>query len=271
VKLTGRRKRDTPATAQLGVGIEWLAGRLPGSFLAMPEVPPSMRDIAQRVEEIMRCPELLLFLTVVEQHNRRPHWEPGRRLPQKDNFLLCPHLFQVLISVESRNELHQRLPVLDQPASEVRMHLLKAATDCKGLAALIRKGPQPGVALAGATSANEVLKVFAPWSELFEAADDSERQIVAFSDLIGRAAAWFDALATHVPRAAQNRHTGNGALRVRAAEFLPGVFRKRLGQPHHAHVATIATIVSGIPTDADFVKKVEARQSEPSAAKSGTD
>jgi len=75
-------------------------------------------------------------------------------------------------------------------------------------------------------------------------------RVLAFSDLIGRAAAWFDALATHVPRAAQNRRTGNGALRVRAAECLPGVFRKRLGQPHHARVATIATIVSGIKTDA---------------------
>jgi hypothetical protein len=97
---------------------------------------------------------------------------------------------------------------------------------------------------------------------LFEASDGSEHQIVAFTELIERTADWFGALADHVPRAKQFRHTGKGALRVRAAEFLVGVFRKRLGHPYHAHVATIATIVSGIETDADFVKKVDAQQSD---------
>ena len=69
-------------------------------------------------------------------------------------------------------------------------------------------------------------------------------------------------LGDHVRRAKQNRHTGAGALRMRAAEFLVGVFQKRLGHPYHGHVATIATVISRIPTDADFVKKVEARQGE---------
>jgi hypothetical protein len=225
-------------------------------------VPAFVRpDIATRIKEILCCPRLGPVLASIGKHNTQPREIPGRRLPWKDHFLLGPHLFQVLVSVQARNELRQQLPVLAQPAAEVRKHLQKAATHCEALAGLISKGPQPSVALAGATRENEVRKIFAPWTELFEAADDSERQIVAFSDLIGRAAAWFDALATQVPRAAQNRHTGNGALRVRAADFLPGVFRKRLGQPYHAHVATIATIVSGIPTDADFVKKVEAQLS----------
>jgi predicted component of type VI protein secretion system len=202
------------------------------------------------------------LLRIVEQHNREPREMPGRRLPQKDNFLLGPHIFQVLVSLESRSEVRQRLPVLDQPAAEVRNHLQKVAADCKALAELMRKGPQPHVALAGETRAKEALKVFAPWTELFEA-DGSERQVIAFAGLLERGADWFDGLADHVPRASQNRHIGNGALRVRAAEFLPGVFRRRLDQPYHAHVATIATIVSGIETDADFVKKAEAQQHGP--------
>jgi hypothetical protein len=50
---------------------------------------------------------------------------------------------------------------------------------------------------------------------------------------------WFDMLADHIPRAKENRHSGNGALRMRAAEFLPGVFRKRLGRPYHENAETL--------------------------------
>ena len=115
------------------------------------------------------------------------------------------------------------------------------------------------------------LKVFAPWTGLFEASDDPQRQIVPFNEHLDRAAGWFSALGDDVQRAKYNRHTGKGALSLRAAEFLPGIFRKKLDHPYHAHVATIATIVSRIPTDADFVKKIEARQSKPSNHETGTD
>jgi hypothetical protein len=217
-------------------------------------------DLATQIEKILWHSDMAPLLKIIEQHNSQSREVPGRRLPRKDNFLLGPHLFQVLVSVQSRDELRQRLPVLDQPAAEVRNHLQKVAADCKALAALIRKGPQPHVVFAAATNANEALKVFVPWTELFEAADSSERQLVAFVELLERAGGWFDALADRARRAKQNRHTGNGARRMRAAEFLPGVFRRRLGQPYHDHVGTIATLVSRIETDADFVKKVETRQ-----------
>jgi hypothetical protein len=263
---------DASAERQLAAEIEWLvnaagtewrprcdtAGAIRVNCRTLPALV--RRELATQIEEILYRPDLVPLLRIIEEHNSQPREIPGRRLPQNDRFLLGPHLFQVLVSVESRSEVRQRLPVLDQPAAEVRSHLQKVAADCKILAALVCKGPQPHVALAAETNANEALKLFA-LTEFFEAADGSERQVVAFADLLQRAARWFDALKDHVPRAKQNRHTGNGALRVRAAEFLPGVFRKRLGQPHHAHVATIATIVSGIVTDADFVKKVEAQQS----------
>jgi len=227
----------------------------------LPEPSQAERQINERVRAILSDLRLAPFLRIIEQHNSRPRDVPGRRLPQKDHFLLGPHLRQVLVSVQARNEVRQRLPVLDQPAVQVRDHLQNVAADCKTLADLIRKGPQPGIAIAGSIGRNEFLRVAAVWSEVFEASDGLKYEEVFLADLLERAARWFDALKDHVPRAKQNRHTGNGALRVRAAEFLPGVFRKRLGQPYHAHVATIATIVSGIVTDADFVKKVEAQQS----------
>ncbi len=259
---------NAAAQRQLAAEIEWLAraartewvARNDGvGFDAVPALVPS--ELEARIKEILYCPKLASLLNIIRKHNSQLREVPGRRLPQRDNFLLGPHLFQVLISVQNRNEMRQRLPLLDQPAAEVRNHLKKVAKDCEALAALIRIGPQPGIALAGSIGRNEYLRVSGVWAEVFEAADGLKYQEIMFADLLKRAAGWFDALVDRVPRAKQNRHTGNGALRVRAAEFLPGVFRKRLGHPHHTHVATIATMVSGgMETNADFVRKVEAQQ-----------
>jgi len=265
VKSRARVNTEASAATQLAAELKWLArGHLPMSFLAMlPEPSPAERDIAERVRGFLTDPKLVPFLRLLEQHNSRPRCEPGRRTPSKTPFLLGPHLHQVLTSVQARDEVRQKFPVLDQPAAEVREHLQNVSAKCNALAGLIRKGPQPYVALAGKTNTNEALKVFAPWTELFEASDGSERQVVAFTELIEWGADCFSALAGHVRRAKQNRHTDNGALRMRAAEFLVDVFKRKLGHPYHAHVAIIAAIISGIPTDADFVKKVEARCDEP--------
>jgi hypothetical protein len=247
---------------QLAVEVKWLAGRhLPDSFLKrLPESSPVEQEINARVRETLGDPRLVPFLNILNQHNGRPRCEPGRRTPSKTPFLLGPHLFGILDSVRARKEIREKIPVLDQPAAEVRAHLKEVSAKCRALAKLIMRGPQPRVALAGETNTNAVLGVFASLIELFEASDGSERQVVPFTDLMKRAAAWFEARADDTQRAKQNRHTGAGALRIRTAEFLPGVFRKRLGHPYHAHVAIIATIVSGIDTNADFVKKVESQQ-----------
>jgi hypothetical protein len=259
MKSGGRAKTNATPTEQLAAEDDWLAGRhLPESFRAMlPEPSQAEQEISERVQAILSDARLVPFLRIIEQHNSRPREVPGRRLPKRDHFLLGPHLRQVLLSVQARNEVRQRLPELDQPAAEVRKHLQQVAADSKALAELIRKGPQPGIALADSIGRNEFLRVFGVWAEVFEASDGLKYQEVSLADLLERGTGWFTTLAGRVPRAPQNRHMGNGALRARAAEFLPGLFRKRLGQPYHAYVATIATIVSGIETDADFVKKVE--------------
>jgi hypothetical protein len=242
------------AVLQLQAEEDWLAGRhLPESFQAMlPKPSQAEQEINNRVLAILSDAGLTHFLRIIEQHNSQAREVPGRRRRQKD-FLLAPHVRLVLTSVQEDNE--------KRTAAEVRNHLQKVAAGCKALATLTRKGPQPHIVLAAETSANEALEIFAPWTELFEAADGCQRQVVPFAELLQRADDWFSALARRVLRAPQNRHTGKGALRYRAAQFLPAVFRRQLGRPYHAHVATIATIMSsGIPTDADFVKKVENQQ-----------
>ena len=261
MKSYGRAKTNATSKEQLAAENDWLAGRhLPESLRAM--LPK--QEINECVRAILNDAQLVPILSIIQKHNDRLREAPRRR----GNFLLSPHLRQVLLSVQERDELRQKLPALDQPAAEVRKHLRDVAASCKALAKLIRKGPHPHIALAGESNFNEALKVLAPWTELFEAANGSERQVVALSELMERAGGWFDALADHVPRAKQNRRPGAtkrsaevADLRTRAAEFLSVVFRRTLGHPYHAHVATIATLVSGIETDADFVKKVEAQQS----------
>jgi hypothetical protein len=276
----GHRHPEASPTAQLAAEIEWLVNEAGTEWRPRSDTAGAVRvncrplpalvrpGLATQIEEILHRPELLPLLRIIGQHNSRPREIPGRRLPQKDNFLLGPYLFQVLISVEGRNEQRRRLPALDQPAAQVRDHLQDVAANCKNLAALIRKGPQPHVALARKTGANDLLRIFAPLTELFEASDSSERQVVALGELMARAADWFEVQADQVPRAKQNRRPSVPAawaeradLRTRAAELLPGIFRKQLGHWYRAHVATIATIVSkGIETDADFVRKVERQQ-----------
>jgi hypothetical protein len=131
-----RGKPDASATEQLAVEIKWLDGRLPGSILKTPpELSQSEHDIAKQVQEILRRPELAPFLSILEQYNRTPKINPGRRLPALGPpFLLGPHLFQVLGSVELQHQVRAKLPVLDQPAAEVRAHLKDVSTKSRALA-----------------------------------------------------------------------------------------------------------------------------------------
>jgi hypothetical protein len=152
VRSSGRRISSASALAQLAVEIDWLAA----SFHEKPEIPSSFRDIAKRVEDVLRYPDLVPFLYILERHNHIPKIIPGRRLPAPGpHFLLGPHVFQVLMSAESRRALRAKLPAFDQPAAEVRAHLQTVSTRCRRLANLIRKGPQPHVALAAESCLNE--------------------------------------------------------------------------------------------------------------------
>ena len=69
-----------------------------------------------------------------------------------------------------------------------------------------------------------------------------------------------------ITRARQHRRPSKTArqaqseeTRARVSIVLASVFRKHLNQPHYKHVASIAELMSGIPTDVDYVKKAERR------------
>jgi hypothetical protein len=265
MKSPGHATADDGAVLQLAAEQDWLTGRdLPESLRANPTEP----EIDKRVLAILSDARLACFLRIIERHNSQPRDIPGRRLPQRDHFLLARELRRVLLSIQVDNEKRQRYPVLDQPAAEVRNHLQRVASDCRTLAELIRKGgPQPGIALAGPIGRNEVLRALSTYEEVFEASEDLKYQEVRFADLLDRAGDWFGAL--RVQPSGQNRRPSakvakaeRAELRVRAAKWLPGVFKKRLGHFYDAYVATIATVVSGCETDEEFVKTVRKRRAK---------
>src|SRR5262249_9633656 len=83
--------------------------------------------------------------------------------------------------------------------------------------------------------------------------------------VLERAAEALDFMARTIPRAGQHRQQTRTAseakqrqLRSRAAGLIGG-FRKQLRHPYHSHVAIIATPLSRISTNSDYVKKVDNR------------
>jgi hypothetical protein len=84
--------------------------------------------------------------------------------------------------------------------------------------------------------------------------------------LLDAAAISFELAAKRIPRAKQNRPRSSSAriaqkeLRSRAALVLLPAFRERFSRPHFDIVAVIAELVSGIETDAEYVKKIEQQQ-----------
>jgi hypothetical protein len=141
--------------------MEYLAGRLLGSiFRAPPELSPIEREFVARVRGILGRPELVRVLGVVGQHNCTPKIIPGRRgITLGQPFLLSPYLWHVLTTVEQRCQRRAKLPALDQPPAQVQAHLQDVAAKCRALADLIRKGPQPHVALAPKSDVNALLSV----------------------------------------------------------------------------------------------------------------
>src|SRR5262249_14876565 len=84
--------------------------------------------------------------------------------------------------------------------------------------------------------------------------------VTSLDRLMDRVKELFDLAAQGIGRSPQHvRSAREEELRLRAVSVLVATFRQQLGHAFHFHVATIAEILSGIPTDADYVKKVERR------------
>src|SRR5215813_4939770 len=95
------------ASSQLAAEIEWL------KLLVKYSNSAQWISVVHQVEKALQCAELAKFLTVLEKHNST----------RKTPFLLGPHLFQVIGSVEDRGTIRTKLPVLNRPPAEVRAHL----------------------------------------------------------------------------------------------------------------------------------------------------
>jgi hypothetical protein len=205
---------------QLAAEQRWLRGETPASFLAARYNPSQERiDIAKQVEKLLARPELTNVLCLLEEHNKQ------RASP----FLLGPYLFHVFNSVEQRKSVHEQSPLLAQSPRKVHAHFRKVAAKTRDLARLIRKGPQPLIAPA------------MPLDRLL-------------NDVF---AVTFTLLAEKTPPQRQQKQQSE--LRRRAITVLCDAFRREFEQPHNEHVADIVTALTGIPTDADYVKKVVKR------------
>ena len=138
---------------QLAAERQWLRGELPGSFL---HPPHAWTKITERVEHALSRPELASFLSLLEKRNRsflehNRDQAPATRDRSSVPFLLGPHLFNVIHSIEARQEYLAQMPAIAGPPAEVRAHLREASAKSKALAHLLRQGPQPTVMLTEPT------------------------------------------------------------------------------------------------------------------------
>ena len=202
--------------------------------------PPS--QWTARVEQVLACPELRNFLRVVEKHNRN-------RSKRANPFLLGPHLFRIIHSVEARKATLQMMPALGRSPAELRAHVKAASAKAKSLARLVRRGPQPFVALAAHNDAREVFST----CPTIQSPNEWEA-FVPLDRLLAEAAASLDLLAKNI-----SRPSARGSEQSEAAGVLDTTFRKALKKPYHSEVATIVQVLTGKVTDEDYVKKIEKR------------
>jgi hypothetical protein len=243
---------------QLAREIEWLRGKTPASMLATrpnSHPPDTWTGIAKRVEKVLRESSLAKLLAILEQHNRS----------QKTPFLLGPHLFQVLWSVEAQRGTRQKMPALDRRPGEIRDHFKSASIKSKELADLLHKGPQPQAVLAQHRERDVFALIMA--CPILQGPSKSPT-IVSLAWLLDSASRELDSMARQIPLAKQHRRIKNKArqndeLRSLASGRLVNAFRERLKRPYYHHVAAIAALLSDLPTNADYVKKIERRMKVP--------
>ena len=200
--------------------------------------------------------ELAPFLVKLAEHheNKKP----------RQRFLVAPFIFHAVHSIEAQADTRRVFPVLDQPASEVRAHFKTAARRSRKLAASLRKAPQPHVVLG--TRSSKFVPFFLASPPIIRSSKKSQTT-VTLDRLLDEAAAALDQLMKRTVRSTANRNLGRKAveskqkaLRARLVNILVEKFRSELCHPYHSDVAKIATIVSCVETNSDFVKKTDRRK-----------
>ena len=226
-----------------------------------PKKPLHTQETIDRVEKLLQSPELAKVLLWLENQNKRLMSQPrlsleerrqGKQNP-KTQFLLGPYLYQAIGSVNDRAFGRARMPILKRPPADVRGHYQRASVKSEDLAKKLREGPQPRVALDAPKQNWELVWPFTPIIQ----SSNPRAEIVTLADLLERAAELLDSMARSIVRTKNTRMGPKSELRSRAANILVSAFRRDLGGPYHSHVATIASVLSGMETDADYVKKIE--------------
>jgi hypothetical protein len=262
---------------QLASEMEWIRGEQPGSMLAMRgkvSPPEAWVHIAKQVEPVLKHDRAARLLAILGEHNAKiqakyaaktaSHARRDAPYRQPPPFLLAPHLFHIIHSIQARSDVRNIMPVLDQPPAQIRDHLSALSTKAKRLAKMLRKGPQPRVALAKIRRVDDAIGMFLPSPVIHS--DRKSAVILTLDQLLDKAAASLSSIAMQVTRAEEHRRPAKSATnaqkeekRSRASIVLVHAFRKHLGQPYHDHIAKIAGLLSDIPTDSDYVKKVAKR------------
>ena len=226
----------------------WLRGEIPGSFLASRrnwQPPRHWTAFAERVEQVLACPELRNVLRVLEEHNRK---QSKRASP----FLLGPHLFRIVRSEAERQATRSKVLVLQRRPAELRAYFQDDSVKAKALARAVRKGPQPFVALAARDHMRNAFNLFQPCPII--QSPNRRKSIVPLDRLLDEAAASLDLLANNI-----SRPSARGSVKSEAAGYLATRLRKTLKKPCHSEVATIVQVFTGKVTDEDYVKKIEKR------------
>lgn len=247
------------ASSQLAVEEEWLS-----SLACRTRLASGWKDIVQRIRDVIARPELQNVLEALATHNQ------NRSTP----FLLAPYLFNIVLSLEMRNDNLRRMPALGRRPAELRSHFQVASAKAKALARLVRKAHQPHIVLCAHDDSREVFKLFQP-CPIIQAPSQSETT-VPLDWLLDAAAASFDSAAKKIPHTHHHRkaqqtltNADRSQLRRLAARRLVSEFRRNLGSPYHSHVADIVEALTGTATDADYVKKVEMRDRHSNAKSRG--
>jgi hypothetical protein len=215
--------------------------------------------VEARIEEHLNDLRLREVLDLLERKNRDRLRERGRR---RAPFLLGPYLRHIVRAVESRREFIAKMPALRGTPAELREHYREVAGKASVLAAVLRKAPQPNVVLAARDEEWEAFSLL--WWPLLETTNKGPTPL---AEVLDDAATTLRVMAKMVSSEMPRRQYGKKQAEQHASEVrrfaawrFADLFRSELDRPLHEHVATLATVLSGINTDADYVKKEEKRR-----------
>jgi hypothetical protein len=238
--------------------------------------PPRDRwvKIARCVETVLRDNSCARLLAILHKHNAKLKADslPGKIRPltsrelhrKNEPFLLADPLFHIVASVEMRSDTRKSIGLSERTAAELQSHLLDASAKSKMLAALLRRDIQPRIALAVQPDDYELYQIFLPLPIIHS--DGNSASLLPLDEVLDKAARSLNLIATRITRAPQNRRPSKRPekaqkeeLRSQIASRLVKILSERLGRPYHGHVAAIAHLMTGVPTDADYVKKAAKR------------